>query len=115
MMLLSVPLALEYEATALLPEHVLASGLSMSSIQNLIDVVIGSAEAVPIHYQYRPQLSDASDEMVLEAAINGRAEVIVTFNTRDFTRNGKIVSEEFGISLIGPAEALRSLRNRGVN
>ena len=30
-----------------------------------------------------PQLRDPGDEMVLEAAVNGRAELLVTFNERD--------------------------------
>ena len=38
---------------------------------------------VRIHYRYRPQLQDANDEMVLEAAINGRAEAVVTHNVKE--------------------------------
>jgi predicted nucleic acid-binding protein len=37
-----------------------------------------------MHYQWRPQLTDASDEMVLKAAVNGQADAIVTFNRRDW-------------------------------
>jgi predicted nucleic acid-binding protein len=33
---------------------------------------------------WRPQLRDPNDEMVLEAAVNGHAHAIVTFNQRDF-------------------------------
>jgi hypothetical protein len=43
--------------------------------------------------------------MVLEAAVNGRADVIVTFNTRDFGR----AAEEFGIGLALPAQLLKRL------
>jgi hypothetical protein len=35
------------------------------------------------HFIWRPQLKDPADEMVLEAAVNGHAEGIVTFNRRD--------------------------------
>jgi len=33
---------------------------------------------------WRPLLRDPANEMVLEAAVNGRAAAIVTFNQRDF-------------------------------
>ena len=43
--------------------------------------------------------------MVLEAAINGRADAPVTFNQRDFGN----VPARFGIALLTPREALRRL------
>jgi len=42
--------------------------------------------------------------MVLEAAVTGRVNVLVTFNLRDFT------PERFGISVLRPQEALRTVR-----
>ena len=74
--------------------------------QNLIDTIIGVIEAVEVHYQWRPQLSDAGDEMVLETAVNGRADAIVTFNRRHY---GDVPSR-FGIMVLSPAEALRRIR-----
>lgn len=44
-----------------------------------------------IQPRWRPRLRDADNDMVLEAAVNGRAEVIATFNARDFYL-GKAVS-----------------------
>ncbi|MER9063885.1 hypothetical protein [Mesorhizobium sp. M0698] len=46
--------------------------------------------------------------MVLEAAVNGRADAIVTFNLRDF---GK-VAERFSIMVLSPGEALRRLERK---
>jgi len=60
---------------------------------------------VKLHTPWRPQLNDAADEMVLETAINGRADCIVTFNTRHFHP-----SRRFGIDVIRPDEAIRRLR-----
>jgi hypothetical protein len=44
--------------------------------------------------------------MVLEAAVNGRADGIVTFNVRDF---GDIPTT-FGIDVLTPAQAIRRLQ-----
>jgi PIN domain len=41
-------------------------------------------EPVETHFMWRPQLRDPADELVLEAAVNGQAGAIVTFNRRDF-------------------------------
>jgi len=46
-----------------------------------------------------------ADEMVLEAAINGQADYIVTFNRRHF-----LAAEQFGIAIADPATVLGSMR-----
>ena len=105
-LLLSVALTLEYETTCLLPEHRLAAGASERDVQNLVDALVDTAEAVEVHYQWRPQLRDPGDEMVLEAAVNGRADAIITFNRRDFG----VGPSRFGIEVLSPAEALWRLK-----
>jgi putative PIN family toxin of toxin-antitoxin system len=67
-LLLSVAVALEYEATCQMAEHRLAAGASEGDVQNLVDALLSISEPVEVHYQWRPQLNDAGDEMVLEAA-----------------------------------------------
>jgi predicted nucleic acid-binding protein len=104
-MLLSVALALEYEATATRAEHLFAAKASETDVTNLISAIIDVIEPVEVHYQWRPQLSDAGDEMVLETAANGRADAIVTFNRRHY---GEIPSR-FGIKVLSPADALRRI------
>ena len=64
------------------------------------------AEQVLVHYLWRPVLTDPADEHVLEAAMNGRADLLVTFNQEDFAE----ASETFQIDLVTPAVALRELR-----
>jgi len=46
--------------------------------------------------------------MVLETAINGRADGIVTFNRRDFA----LATQQFGIAVLSPAEALGRLEKQ---
>jgi len=102
----NVALALEYEATCKLAEHQLAAGLSSQEVEIFVDAVIAILEPVETHYIWRPQLRDPGDEFVLEAATNGHAQAIVTFNTRDFG----IAPARFGIAIFTPAEAIRRIR-----
>jgi len=68
--------------------------------------VLAMAEAVEIYFLWRPQLRDANDEMVLEAAINGQADTIVTFNRRDYGN----IAKRFGIEVLKPSDALERIR-----
>jgi predicted nucleic acid-binding protein len=104
-MALSIPLAVEYEAVLTRPEHLAASGLDASEVGELLDAVILVAEPVRLAFLWRPRLPDADDDMVLEAAINGQADRLVTFNQRHFARAGA----EFGVTICRPAAALAAV------
>ncbi len=105
-MLLSVAMAFEYEAVCMRAEHRLVADVSGMLIMNALGAIFETGEPVETHYHWRPQLSDPNDEMILEAAINGRADAIVTFNQRDFSG----VSKQFGIEILTPSEALWRIR-----
>jgi putative PIN family toxin of toxin-antitoxin system len=104
--LLSVAMALEYEVICMLAEHRLAANASEREVRNLLDAIFDVVVPVEVHYQWRPQLTDPGDEMVLEAAVNGRADAVVTFNSAHF----KSAPGRFEIKLWKPAEALREIR-----
>jgi predicted nucleic acid-binding protein len=105
-MLLTVALALEYEAICTLAEHRLASGLSASEAAVYVDGLIALAEPVRAFFRWRPQLRDPGDELVLEAAVNGQADAIVTFSESHLREARK----SFGIEVMRPAEALRRIK-----
>jgi predicted nucleic acid-binding protein len=46
-----------------------------------LDALEAIAEPVFVAFQYRPLSPDANDDMVLDVAINGNADAIVTNNT----------------------------------
>src|SRR5271156_3785924 len=92
-LLLSVPLAMEYEAVCQKASHRVAAGLTQRQVNVFLDVLIALSEPMETHFLWRPQLRDPNDEMVLEAAVNGRADALVTFNLRDFGT----VPNEFGV------------------
>ena len=102
----SVPLFIEYEATCSRIEHRKAAGLTDAEIGIFLDGLAKLIEPVKIHYLWRPRLRDPADEMVLEAAVNGQVNWLVTFNRRDF---GK-VPEQFGIAIANPSDVLWSLK-----
>jgi putative PIN family toxin of toxin-antitoxin system len=106
-LLVSVPLALECEAICCEPEHRMASGLSEREVDVFLTALIALAEAVETHFLWRPQLRDPGDEMVLEAAVNGRANVLVTFNLRDFGTT----PSRFGMEILLPREAIRRIKS----
>jgi len=105
-LLLSVALAFEYEALCMRAEHRLASGLSERQADQFVTAVVAMAEPVETHYLWRPQLRDVDDEMVLEVAVNGRADMLVTFNQRDYG----VAPGRFGIDLLLPRDALERIR-----
>jgi hypothetical protein len=83
-------------------EHQKAAGLSERDAGVFLDAVISMALPVRTHYLWRPQLRDANDELVLEAAVNGQADVLVTFNLRGYGR----IPAQFEIEALLPSEAL---------
>lgn len=104
-MLLSTTLLLEYEAVCRREEHRLAAGLTMEEVETFLDGLAVLAEPVAVHFLWRPQLRDAGDEMVLEAAVNGQAKAIVAFNHRDYGN----APARFGMLLLLPAEAFKRI------
>jgi putative PIN family toxin of toxin-antitoxin system len=105
-LLLSVPLAMEYEAVCRRSEHREESGLSIQQVEIFLDTIIAMGEPVPTHFLWRPQLRDPNDEMVLEAAVNGRAEALVTFNVRDYGT----AATQFGVEVLLPRQAIARIK-----
>lgn len=107
-LLLSVPLALEYEAVLLRPEHRRVHGLSASDAEEVVNALISVAEPVQIRFLWRPVLVDPNDDMVLETAINGQADLLVTFNQHDFAEAKK----RFALDVVRASEALRRVQTK---
>lgn len=101
--LATTALFLEYEEVLLRPEHRIVTGLGPPEVERILAALASASEPVEVHFRWRPQLRDASDELVLEAAVNGRAEALVTHNTRDFAEAAK----RFGLEVMTPKICLQ--------
>jgi len=102
----NVALVLEYEAVCSRVEHLSAAGLTAPEVQRFVDGVAALIHPVTSHFVWRPQLQDPGDEMVLEAAVNGMADTIVTFNQRDYGT----VPRRFGVKILLPRDVLVALQ-----
>lgn len=97
----------EYEAVLMRPEQLTATRLTQEEALRIIDALHSAVEGVQVWFRWRPQLTDADDEMVLEAAINGHADLLVTFNMRDF----RGITSSFGIRAVTPFDLIKDMRN----
>lgn len=104
-LLANVPLVIEYEAVCSLAEHREAARLNKDEVRQFLDAVVAMMEPVETHFLWRPRLRDPADEMVLEAAVNGNATAIVTFNIRDYGN----VAHDFGLEVLRPRDVLRRI------
>jgi putative PIN family toxin of toxin-antitoxin system len=98
----SVPLVIEYEKAA--KGTVRRGGLSSREVDDILDFICAVARHRKIYYLWRPLLRDPKDDMVLELAVAGGCDFIVTYNQRDF-----IGAEEFGIGVLTPKEFLHRI------
>jgi len=80
--------------------------LTPDQVNEILAALASAAEPVTIHYSWRPQLRDAGDELVLEAAVNGRADALVTYNVRHFAQ----AAPRFGLRLARPVEVPQEMR-----
>jgi predicted nucleic acid-binding protein len=102
-------LASEYREVALRPEHLRVSGKTQEETELLLDALEAVAEPVFVAVQHRPLSQDANDDMVLDVAINGKADAIVTNNLKHFRE----AAARFHIRVLTPAELLSELRKKG--
>jgi putative PIN family toxin of toxin-antitoxin system len=105
-LLATPPLFLEYEDVLKRAEHRLVHKLSPEQVDDFLQELAALIEPVELHFRWRPQVHDTNDEMVLEAAINGNADALVTYNTADYS----IAAGRFSIPVLKPADFLKKVK-----
>ena len=108
--LLDYKLLCEYRDVTLRLEQLREMGRSGEEVEAVICMIEAIAEGVSVRFKHRPLSTDANDDLVLDVAINGQANVIVTHNFRHFSR----VAASFGIETLTPREFLARWYQREV-
>lgn len=104
-MLCSPPLFLEYEEVLGRREIRAATGMSPDDVADALRALSALVVPVDLSFRVRPMLKDSDDEMVLEVAINGGADAIVTHNVKDC-----FPARLIGVEAITPGEAILRLK-----
>jgi predicted nucleic acid-binding protein len=74
------------------PEQREVSGLTLAQVDAALAALAAAIEPVEVRFGWRPQLRDSDDELVLDAAVNGQADALVTHNVAGrFCRRGAAV------------------------
>ena len=103
---LSVALYTEWQEVLTRPENLLP-GVTPEDALRFLRFVASQAHLQEIHFLWRPFLTDADDDMVLELAFAAACRHIVTHNVKDF--HG---SEQLGVTAIAPREFLNLIRKK---
>jgi putative PIN family toxin of toxin-antitoxin system len=106
-LLLSYALLCEYRDVALRPDQLAAFQRTAQEVESLIAELEELAEPLPFAERHRPISPDPDDDLVLEAAINGRADLILSHNTRHLRQ----AAARFKIEVVTPREFLQLLRH----
>lgn len=106
--LMDYKLACEYRDVALRAEQLHVSGKSRAEMAAILDALEATAEPVYVALQHRPLSPDPNDDMVLDVAINGNADAIITNNTKHF----RDAAERFHLEVLTPAELLSKVQKR---
>ena len=99
---ISVPLIIEYEDV--LRRGKLPASISEQDISDFIDIFCYVGDHQEIFFLWRPFLPDSSDDLVLEVAVAGGCDAIITYNKRHFKN-----VEKFGLRILDPKEFLAEI------
>jgi predicted nucleic acid-binding protein len=101
--IVSTALLAEYEDVLKRPG--LVPALTGGDVDDFLDYFLSESIPCKVHFLWRPQLRDAGDDMLLELAVAGGAEFIVTHNLRHFGG-----TEAFGTRAVTPTQFLHILK-----
>jgi predicted nucleic acid-binding protein len=98
--LMGAALYAEYEDVLGRDELFARSPLSLAEREVLLDALMSACLWTPVYYLWRPNLPDAGDDHLVELALAGGAEWIVTANIRDLGR-GELRFDHLAIGTAG--------------
>jgi putative PIN family toxin of toxin-antitoxin system len=101
--IVSTPLFFEYEEVLCRPRQF--AHLSRRDVDDFLDYFASVSEFQRINFLWRPFLPDPDDDLVLEVAVAGRVDAIVTYNQKDF-----VGSDRLGVRTIRPQDFIKEIR-----
>ena len=101
----STALMLEYEDVMLRSDTLERAGVAACDALSFLDGLCSVCLPVTVRVRWRPQSPDSSDDLVIDAAVNGLADTLATFNLRDL----RAPAARFGVAAALPADILRRL------
>ena len=69
----------EYEAVLKRGTHLRAAQALPRDVEAILEALVEVSTLVKLNFLWRPVMQDPNDEMVLDTAANGAADVIATF------------------------------------
>jgi len=105
--LMGTALFKEYEDVMHRDELFESSRLSKNERQEVLDIFLSMCRWARIYFAWRPNLRDEGDNHLVELALAGGAEVLVTRNKRDLT-SGELRFPQ--LAIMTPEELLGALR-----
>jgi len=99
---ISVPLIIESEDV--LRRGKLPTSISEKDISDFLDFLCYVGYRQDIFFLWRPFLPVSSDDLVLEVAVAGGCDAIITYNKRHFKN-----VEKFGLRILDPKEFLSEI------
>ncbi len=87
-------------------EHLGAAGFTRADALVVLDALAAAMTEAPIWWRLRPMSPDPGDDLVIEAAFNAGADIVVTSNERDLAKPCSVL----GIRTVTPHMLLLELR-----
>jgi putative PIN family toxin of toxin-antitoxin system len=84
--LMGTTLLAEYEDILSREALFTRSRLDPREREELLDIFLAACAWTPVYFTWRPNLADEGDNHLVELAVAGRAQTIITRNRRDFAR-----------------------------
>jgi len=101
-MVISVALFMEYQDVLCRPN--LLPHLTIKEIDTILNALCLLSREQKVFYTWRPFLQDPDDDRVMELAVAGKCQYIITQNIKDFAG-----ADSMGVTVITPSEALTTL------
>lgn len=97
----------EYEDVLARKELFHSCALSLGEREDLLNALLSVSDWVKIYFSWRPNLPDEGDNHLIELAVAGAADRIVTHNFRHLSKSELRFP---GIRVVSPAALLKELR-----